>query len=150
GPVGTAAEAGAAAARAAGASAGRAAVDELAGRVADEVSDDLRARLQRALDAGTADAEVLVETISAGYREWKSSRSEPAARHHVASAYSAALYAAAPEGELRWVVDPAEGGCPDCDDNALAGPTPKGSPYPTGQLHPPAHVGCRCLLRPPA
>ncbi|MGE0794848.1 MAG: DivIVA domain-containing protein, partial [Acidimicrobiia bacterium] len=74
GPVGTAAEAGAAAARAAGASAGRAAVDELAGRFADEVSDDLRARLQRALDAGTADAEVLVETISAGYREWKSSR----------------------------------------------------------------------------
>jgi hypothetical protein len=30
----------------------------------------------------------------------------------------------------------------------LAGPTPKGQAYPTGQLHPPAHHGCRCLLVP--
>ena len=29
---------------------------------------------------------------------------------------------------------------------ALAGPTVKGEAYPTGQLHPPAHAGCRCLL----
>ncbi|MEA2247481.1 MAG: hypothetical protein QOH46_2010, partial [Solirubrobacteraceae bacterium] len=25
---------------------------------------------------------------------------------------------------------------------------PKGEPFPTGQLHPPAHLGCRCLLVP--
>jgi DivIVA domain-containing protein len=123
-------------------------LDELAIQFGEEVSADLRARLQRALDAGTGDAEALVEAISAGYREWKASRSEPVASHHTASVYSAALYASSPEGELRWVVDPAEGGCPDCDDNALAGPTAKGTAYPTGQLHPPAHVGCRCLLRP--
>jgi hypothetical protein len=39
-----------------------------------------------------------------------------------------------------------EGQCPDCDDNALAGPVTKGQPYPTGQPHPPAHPGCRCIL----
>jgi hypothetical protein len=37
------------------------------------------------------------------------------------------------------------GKCPDCDDNALE-PTVKGSDFPTGQPHPPAHPGCRCLL----
>jgi hypothetical protein len=40
------------------------------------------------------------------------------------------------------------GPCPDCDDNALAGPTPRGEVFPTGQPHPPAHAGCRCLLVP--
>lgn len=124
------------------------AVDDLARGFADEVATDLRARLERALDAGTTDSEALVEAISAGYREWKSARSEPAARHHAVAAYAAGAYAVAPAGQLRWLVDRAEGGCPDCDDNALAGPTPKGSPYPTGQLHPPAHTGCRCLLVP--
>ena len=47
---------------------------------------------------------------------------------------------------LRWVVHDVDGPCPDCDDNALAGPTPRGEAFPTGQLHPPAHAGCRCLL----
>ena len=36
--------------------------------------------------------------------------------------------------------------CPDCEDNSLAGAQAKGEPFPTGQLHPPAHPGCRCLL----
>jgi hypothetical protein len=40
-----------------------------------------------------------------------------------------------------------EGQCPDCDDNALE-PTVKGEAFPTGQPHPPAHPGCRCLLVP--
>ncbi len=66
------------------------AVDELARGFADEVATDLRARLERALDGGTADSEALVEAISAGYREWKSARVEPTARHHTAAAYSAA------------------------------------------------------------
>jgi hypothetical protein len=49
---------------------------------------------------------------------------------------------------VRWVVDDIDGPCPDCDDNALAGPTPLGQPFPTGQVAPPAHPGCRCVLAP--
>ena len=52
-----------------------------------------------------------------------------------------------PAARLQWLVDD-DGHCPDCDDNALAGPTAKGETFPTGQLHPPAHPGCRCLLVP--
>ena len=60
------------------------------------------------------------------------------------AAYARGVYDAAPDGaRLRWV--PAGSGkCPDCDDNALE-PTVKGSDFPTGQPHPPAHPGCRCL-----
>ena len=47
---------------------------------------------------------------------------------------------------LQWVpADP--GRCPDCDDNALE-PTLKGKAFPTGQPHPPAHPGCRCIVVP--
>ena len=109
------------------------------------VAVDLRGRIQRALDDAGGDVETLIDAISATYREWKSSRTEALARDVVTAAYAHGAYAAA-AGALRWVVDPAEGGCPDCDDNALAGATPKGTAFPTGQLHPPAHAGCRCIV----
>ena len=52
-----------------------------------------------------------------------------------------------PDGAvLRWI-PLVEGRCADCDDNALE-PTVKGRAFPTGQAHPPAHPGCRCLLAP--
>jgi hypothetical protein len=123
-------------------------VDELAAALADELVGELRARLERAVDTDGADQEALVETISATYRQWKTTRSEVFARHHVAAAYALGVFAAAPGDALQWVVDAAEGGCADCDDNALAGPTPKGEAYPTGQPRPPAHAGCRCLVLP--
>ncbi|MFO7591997.1 MAG: hypothetical protein R6X23_14080 [Acidimicrobiia bacterium] len=93
--------------------------------------------LQRAL--GTA--------IGARYREWKSAELEARLRDAACAAYARGSYEAAGAGaHLRWVpADP--GRCPDCDDNALE-PTIKGSPFPTGQSHPPAHPGCRCLVVP--
>lgn len=121
-------------------------VDDLAAGLAAEMVDDLRARVQRALEAADGEERALTDGVSAAYREWKTSRTEPLARHHVAAAHVRGRFAAAPEGSLRWIVDDDEGPCPDCDDNALAGPTPKGAAFPTGQLHPPAHVGCRCTI----
>lgn len=123
-------------------------VDEVVDRLAHEIVDDLRARIERTLDSAGDDDEALVEAISATYREWKTARSEPLARHHLAASYAFGVFDAADAGALLWTVDSAEGSCPDCDDNALAGPTPKGTVYPTGQLHPPAHAGCRCLVLP--
>jgi hypothetical protein len=68
--------------------------------------------------------------------------------HYLVAAHERGGFLARPEGTpLRWLVDD-EGPCPDCEDNALAGPTPRGERFPTGQLHPPAHLGCRCLLTP--
>ncbi len=132
--------------RGAGGDAQAPAVDDLAVSLAAEVADDLRDRLQRALETADGDLAPLVEGISSAYREWKSTRAEPLARHHVAAAHARGRFAAAPPARLRWVVDAEEGPCPDCDDNALAGAIVKGDLFPTGQPHPPAHVGCRCTL----
>lgn len=125
-------------------------LDTQAMALARDLVEPLRERLERALDGG-ADAEdpsVVAERLRATYRQWKVQQVEECARHHVVAAFSAGAFAATPDvTTLQWLVDD-DGHCPDCDDNALAGPTAKGQPFPTGQLHPPAHPGCRCLLVP--
>jgi hypothetical protein len=116
--------------------------------LADELVTGLRERVSRSLAAvgETSDDNDAADSLGAAYRQWKTERVEQIARHHLAIAFNGGVLAGAPDGsELRWVFGDA-GPCPDCDDNALAGPTPKGDAYPTGQRHPPAHAGCACLL----
>ncbi|MEA2931497.1 MAG: hypothetical protein QOI56_282 [Actinomycetota bacterium] len=116
--------------------------------LADDLAAPLRERLERVVAGGDDDLEELAEAVRAAYRHAKLQEIEQLVRHHTAAAYALGAYAATPGGQLlRWVVDD-EGPCPDCHDNTLAGPTPKGEPFPTGQHHPPAHRGCRCLLVP--
>ena len=121
---------------------------QLAQDLADELVAGLRDRIARSLAAaGEAVQEGdAADSLGAAYRQWKTERVEQIARHHLAVAFNQGVLAAAPDGSsLRWVFGDS-GPCPDCDDNALAGPTTKGEAYPTGQQHPPAHAGCRCLL----
>jgi hypothetical protein len=127
--------------------------DEWAAELAVELVIPLRERLEAALnEAGDGAADdagpdtTIADRLSASYRQWKVQRIEQIARHHATTAFVRGTFAAAPDGiSLRWVVDD-EAPCPDCDDNALAGPTPKGQKFPTGQTHPPAHQGCRCVV----
>ncbi len=125
-------------------------VDGPARALAAELVDPLRARLTRALAAGAEaeDPSVAAESLRSTYRQWKVQQVEECARHHILAAFSLGAFAASPPAAtLQWLVDD-DGHCADCDDNALAGPTAKGETFPTGQLHPPAHPGCRCLLVP--
>jgi hypothetical protein len=123
----------------------------LAGELARAITDPLRRRLERSLGEGAdPDDASLVDSVGAAYREWKGPRIERVAGDHVVAAFSRGELGVAREGTaLRWIVDDGDERCPDCDDNALAGPLPRGERYPTGQAHPPAHSGCRCLLAPP-
>jgi len=126
------------------------ALDPLAEAMAVELVEPLRHRLRRTLTdtAGGDDPAAADEGLRAIYRQWKLQQMEDCSRHHTVVAFGVGAFAATPEGaDLQWLVDD-DGQCPDCDDNALAGPTPKGQPFPTGQLHPPAHRGCRCLIVP--
>lgn len=123
--------------------------------VADVVADlteslvgPLRRGVERSLESGQEDASVLADTIGAAYRECKTQRLERLAADATIAAFSRGTVSAAGGADLHWVVDDGDAACPDCDDNALAGPTPSGEHYPTGQPHPPAHAGCRCLLVP--
>ena len=126
------------------------AIDDLADSLAADLVAPLRKRLERGLQEGAdEEAALVVERIGAAYRESKGKRIEQLATDHVIAAFSRGTFTATAEGApLRWIVDDVGGPCPDCDDNALAGPTPRGEEYPTGRLHPPAHAGCRCLLVP--
>ncbi len=125
-------------------------VEALAVGLAEAVVEPLRRQLERVVAESSADdPSVLVERAGAAYREWKGHRIEAQAADAALAAFARGELSGTSAGTLlRWVVHDGGGKCPDCDDNALAGPVAAGDPYPTGQPHPPAHAGCRCLLVP--
>jgi DivIVA domain-containing protein len=102
----------------------------------------LRERVYDALlDDGDDD---ITQRINSRYREWKAGV-ESAVGDALVAAWGRGTVDVAPAGSLlRWIPEH-EGRCADCDDNALE-PTARGEPFPTGQAHPPAHPGCRCVL----
>ena len=114
------------------------------------IVEPLRNRIEAVLEERGRDAnDVLVDALASVYRQTRSHRVEPLVADFLSAAHAMAIWHAAPDGAaLRWIAEDAGGPCPDCDDNALAGPVRKGEPFPTGQLYPPAHRGCRCLLVP--
>ena len=118
--------------------------------LATTVVTPLRTRLDSSLESidakSPADVEIAIaQRLGARYREWRGQDLEEVLGDVLAAAYARGAYDAAPEGAaLRWVAARV-GKCPDCDDNALE-PTTRGEDFPTGQAHPPAHPGCRCLV----
>lgn len=122
----------------------------------DELLTDLTGRvvlaqreiLATTIDDDTADADEIVESIRARYREWKSGSVDQWVDDILITAHAQGAYDAVDDGAmLRWVVDP-DGTCgPDCEDNTLE-PTRAGEAFPTGQTHPPAYPGCRCVALP--
>ena len=123
--------------------------DDLAGSLGRSLVDPLRQRIARSFDDCDGDLEEVTERLRALYREWKGQHIGAAVRHYTAAAYSWGAYEGAPDGaKLRWLVDRNGEPCPDADDNALAGPVAKGTPFPTGDRCSPAHPGCRCLVVP--
>lgn len=140
--------------------AGRAAVDLAAGALASSLAEVVRQRLESVLESESDEAgpprrsasgvpeRDLASALGAAYREWRGRRLEMQVWDYALAVFSEAALAAMPEGSrVRWVVNDEDGRCPDCDDNALAGEIDNGAEFPTGQRHPPAHAGCRCLLR---
>ena len=104
--------------------------------------------VERAFADGGDEYEV-GERIRACYREWKTQRIADSSRHFVMVAFARGVAEAAPDDTaFRWLLDDGDQPCPDCDDNRLGGAVRKGSPFPTGDLCPPAHPGCRCLAVP--
>ena len=125
-------------------------IDDIAADLATAIVFPLRRRLEGdGAEVEIGDDAAAVEHVGAAFRDWKGERVERLAGDEATAAFSrGALEAAASGASLRWVFDDDGAECPDCDDNSLAGPVPRGEVFPTGHLHPPAHAGCRCLLAP--
>ena len=129
-----------------GAAPGGAAPGAMVDGLAAAMVERLRSRLVEAIDHA-GEGEAVTQRLGARYREFKGQELDAVVEDTLAAAWALGVYDAAPAGQtLRWVPS-VEGTCPDCDDNALE-PTVRGESFPTGQPHPPAHPGCRCLLVP--
>jgi DivIVA domain-containing protein len=127
----------------------RSAVGTGAQELADTVVTLLRRRLLEEDTEGPGPTEEeAAELVSAAYREWRGERIERLVGDHVIGAFSSGVRAASGKIPLRWIAAGPEEACADCDDNALAEAVGEGERFPTGHLHPPAHVGCRCLVVP--
>lgn len=127
-------------------------VEQLVALVARGLRERVVAALAAAIDEGpyegAADRQrAIASTVGARYREWRTRELTEAVGDLAAWAFARGVFDATPDGtRCRWLPAEVEQ-CPDADDNALE-PTPKGSPFPTGQSCPPAHPGCRCLVVP--
>ncbi len=118
---------------------------DLARDVAANVVKDLRPRLEMAFSVVEADQRV--ERVNVAFREWRGERVGRLVADAALAAFARGHFVATPaRTPLRWVADDGERPCAECEDNGLAGPTAKGTPFPTGHRHPPAHSGCRCLV----
>jgi DivIVA domain-containing protein len=121
-------------------------LSDLSATMVTPLRDRLGATLAAVDEPTPADTEIAIASgLGARYREWRTQHLDPLLGDTLAAAYARGVYDAAPAGaRLRWV-PPVGGTCADCDDNSLE-PTLRGDDFPTGQPHPPAHPGCRCLL----
>jgi hypothetical protein len=125
-------------------------VAELVGVVVKPLRERLAATIDSVVGDGPYESSIELQrvigsAIGARYREWKGADLETHVVDVLCAAYARGSFdGAGPVAPLRWVPDE-PGRCPDCDDNALE-PTAKGGVFPTGQTHPPAHPGCRCLV----
>jgi hypothetical protein len=111
-----------------------------------------RAHVQRVLDDADAAGLELAELgdhVRAAYREWRAQSASELAGDLATAGFAEGLRAAAGVG-TPWCWVPDNGGlpCSDAEDNSLAGEVPCGDEFPTGDVIPPAHSGCRCILVP--
>ncbi len=99
-------------------------------------------------DEDGVDPSELADRFRSAYRDLRSSLSEFAGDLAVAGFAEGERRAAGPGTPWQWMVDNGGLPCADGEDNALGGATPCEEPFPTGDLMPPAHPGCRCILVP--
>jgi len=121
----------------------------LAKNIEDNIVRPLRDRIQRCVVQSDGNRDEMSSLVRSAYREWKIQRIDTHVPDLACLAYSRGAYLVLDAGTpVCWMVDPNGPACADAEDNALAGATPLGTEFPTGNLHPIAHAGCRCLVTP--
>jgi len=102
-----------------------------------------------AIGEAEGDRQVLAGLMRDVYRKWKMTGIDEHVDDVACAAYNAGAYLSLePSTAIHWLVDAESACCGDCADNSLAGAVTKGEKFPTGDMHPMAHTGCRCLIGP--
>jgi DivIVA domain-containing protein len=125
-------------------------ITEISRQLAIEIVDPIRRRMEVTLASASDEPTSLSEAVNAGFRDWRASRLDEVAEEYGHRVFSRAIVSASRSRKVKlaWLVDDKGASCPDCDDNALAGPIIAGSLFPTGHSHPPIHPACHCVLLP--
>jgi hypothetical protein len=127
------------------------------GRVLEAVTEILKTnlvqplhdRIGTAVSTSAGDRDALMRLVRDVCSEWKSTHCESVVADVAHFAYARGLFLGCDlSSNVCWAVDPNGPACADAEDNALAGVIRHGEPFPTGQAHPLAHAGCRCLVVP--
>jgi hypothetical protein len=125
-------------------------VTDIGRALAEEIVEPIRRRMEAGLEHASGESGAVNEAIGSAFRDWRASRIDEIAGDYTHRVFARAIVnsSRARNSKVRWLVDDGDLACPDCDDNALAGPAIAGSLFPTGHSHPPVHSGCRCILVP--
>lgn len=122
-------------------------VERLVTTLAERLTEPLRDVLASAVARAAGDNGAIAADVRAVYREWKTQRLDELAEELARAAYARGAYAAiVPGTPVRWAVDPGVAPCRDAVTNAGAGAVRAGDPFPCGEVAPPSHPECRCLL----
>lgn len=112
----------------------------------EELLEPLRRRLEQVVHAAAGDNAAIGDEVRTIYREWKTVVLDDLAGALARGAYARAGYAVlVPGTPVRWVADPAAAPCPESQANEAAA-VHAGEPFPSGDVSPPGHAACRCLL----
>ena len=120
------------------------------GELTPPIVEPLRSRLVAAVEGHAGDGvDELDASLRSAFREWRNDHVPDLGGDLVTAAFNEGILRSSQPGAAHcWVVDDGGLANPDAEDNRLADGVTAGEEFPTGDLRPPAHPGCRCLLVP--
>lgn len=124
-------------------------VEGVAHIIVSDLLRQLHDRVRAALESHVDDRDAIIGEVRSTFKQARSETLTKVVTDVAHFAYARGVFTACDTaGKVCWVVDANGPACADAEDNALAGAIRHGEAFPTGQLHPLAHDGCRCLVIP--
>ncbi|MEY3978354.1 MAG: hypothetical protein RLZZ284_1210 [Actinomycetota bacterium] len=115
----------------------------------NDMLNQLHERVRAALGRHANDRDAIISEIRTMFKQARSESLTKVVTDVAHFAYARGVFTACDATiNVCWVVDADGPACADAEDNALAGSIRHGEEFPTGQQHPLAHDGCRCLVIP--
>ncbi len=115
----------------------------------NDMLNQLHERVRAALGRHANDRDAIISEIRTMFKQVRTETLTKVVTDVAHFAYARGVFTACDATiNVCWVVDADGPACADAEDNTLAGSIRHGEEFPTGQQHPLAHDGCRCLVIP--